>query len=108
MHPFPRSFIHSLLVLALAILSRGGSALAADSPDKIRFNRDVRPILSDNCFACHGPDKNKRKAKLRLDDRDTALSLKALVPNKPDESEIVTRIFSADPKEKMPPPESNK
>ncbi|HEY8749052.1 MAG TPA: PSD1 and planctomycete cytochrome C domain-containing protein [Tepidisphaeraceae bacterium] len=81
---------------------------AADTPAKLGYNRDIRPLLSDNCFACHGPDKNKRKAKLRLDDRASALEIEAFVPGKPDQSELIKRIFSTDPKEKMPPPESNK
>ena len=74
----------------------------------LTYNRDIRPILSDNCFACHGPDKNKRKAKLRLDDRDSATGLKAIVEGKPDDSEAIARINSTDPKELMPPPASHK
>ena len=77
-------------------------------PARVEFNRDVRPILSDNCFLCHGPDKNRRKADLRLDLRDEALKAEAFVPGKPDESELVARIFSTDPDELMPPPKSNK
>ena len=49
------------------------TAFAAAAPSKVDFNRDVRPILAENCFACHGPDEDKRKAKLRLDVRDVAL-----------------------------------
>ncbi len=71
--------------------------------DKIQFNRDIRPILSENCFACHGPDKNKRKAKLRLDDRAVAVEKGAIVPGKPAESELVKRIFSKDAVVFMPP-----
>ena len=62
-------------------------SLQANSTNQIRFNRDIRPILSENCFACHGPDKNKRKAKLRLDVREVALEREAFVPGKP-----VTRL----------------
>ena len=76
--------------------------------DKLQYNRDVRPILSDNCFRCHGPDKAIRKAKLRLDQREVALEREAFVPGKPDESELVKRIFSQDPEESMPPPDSHK
>ncbi len=83
------------------------SATAA-VPDRVEFNRDVRPILSDNCFLCHGPDKNRRKADLRLDLRDEALKAEAFVPGKPDESELVARILSTDSDEVMPPPKSNK
>src|SRR4029077_16798651 len=65
-------------------------------------------ILADNCFLCHGPDKGRRKAGLRLDLRDEALKAEAFVPNKPDVSELVARVFSTDPDELMPPPKSNK
>src|SRR4051812_12124020 len=51
--------------------------------DQISYNREIRPILSDNCFFCHGPDINKRKAKLRLDVREDAIEKKAFVPGKP-------------------------
>ncbi|WP_435005579.1 PSD1 and planctomycete cytochrome C domain-containing protein [Tundrisphaera lichenicola] len=77
-------------------------------PARIEFNRDVRPILSDSCFFCHGPDKNHREAKLRLDLRDEALEAEAFNPGKPDESELIARILSDDPEELMPPPKSNK
>ncbi|HEX3600884.1 MAG TPA: c-type cytochrome domain-containing protein, partial [Lacipirellulaceae bacterium] len=76
---------------------------AADAPIpvKIEFNRDVRPILSDNCFHCHGPDKNARQAEMRLDIRDEAVKAASsgatpLLPGKPDESEVVRRINSTD------------
>ena len=76
------------------------------------FNRDVRPILSDKCFSCHGPDESKRKAKLRLDGFDVATKARdgraAVVPGKPESSEAVRRIHSADADEMMPPPESKK
>ncbi len=77
-------------------------------PDRIEFNRDVRPILSDNCFACHGPDASHRKAKLRLDVREMALAREAFVPGKPADSELVVRINSKDEDEMMPPPDSHK
>ncbi|HJO09611.1 MAG TPA: DUF1549 domain-containing protein, partial [Verrucomicrobiota bacterium] len=73
---------------------------------EVDFNRDVRSILADKCFACHGPAKEGRKAKLRLDDRAVAVKKGAITPGKPDESEMVLRIFSGDPEEVMPPPES--
>ncbi len=79
------------------------SARAADLPT---YNRDVRPILSDKCFACHGPDAAKRKAKLRLDIRESAIARKAFVPGKPNLSEAIKRILSHDADEQMPPPES--
>ncbi len=77
-------------------------------PETIEFNRDVRPILSDNCFSCHGPDASHRKAKLRLDVREAALAKEAFVPGKPAESELVVRIKSQDDDEVMPPPDSHK
>jgi hypothetical protein len=81
---------------------------AAAGPNEIQFNRDVRPILSENCFVCHGHDKNQRKAKLRLDVRDVAIERGAIVPAKTEESKLVEHIFSTDPDEIMPPPKSNK
>jgi hypothetical protein len=81
-------------------------------PDSIKFNRDIRPILSDNCFFCHGPDKNTREANLRLDTPEGLVSdeehAAALVPGKPDDSELIRRILSTDPSELMPPPQSGK
>jgi len=83
------------------------SALIADEPRKIEFNRDIRPILSNNCFVCHGPDNNLRKAKLRLDDEKDAHK-KVIVAGKPLVSEFFRRIVSDDPDEKMPPAKSKK
>ena len=78
----------------------------------LRFNRDIRPILSDHCYSCHGPDAHSRKAKLRFDQRDSALSSNpespAIVPGKSGISQMIQRIFSADKEEVMPPPEINK
>jgi hypothetical protein len=72
------------------------------------FNRDVRPILSDKCFKCHGPDSAARKADLRLDQREVALKTGAIVPGKPDESLLVERIFAEGPADRMPPENSGK
>ena len=83
-------------------------APALPAEEAIVFNRDVRPILSENCFACHGPDKKKRKGDLRLDVRDEVIKHEALVAGKPEESELVSRINSEDPDERMPPPSSRK
>ncbi len=74
----------------------------------IEFNRDIRPILSENCFACHGHDKNRRKAKLRLDVREVAVERGAIVPGKPEESKLVEHIFAENPDDRMPPPDSRK
>src|SRR4051794_59706 len=107
--PTRSAFFAAVVAFTLMVPAvQARAAEPASKGDRIRYNRDIRPILSDNCFACHGPDKNKRKAKLRLDDREAALAKEAFVPGKPDESELVTRIFSNDPDEQMPPPESHK
>ena len=81
--------------------------LAAPASD-ISFNRDIRPILSENCFYCHGQDGNKRKADLRLDSRDAAIAKNAFIPGNPDDSELVKRLVSSDPDEIMPPPDSHR
>jgi hypothetical protein len=76
--------------------------------DPVSFNRDIRPILSDNCFFCHGPDASHRQADLRLDLRNDAMSAGAIVPGKPAESTLVSRVNATDADELMPPPESHK
>ena len=82
----------------------GTASRAADSG--LEYNRDIRPILPDNCFACHGPDSASRKADLRLDQREAAVEMSAIAPGKPDASELIRRILSDDPDELMPPPTS--
>ena len=78
-------------------------------PAKVEFNRDIRPILADTCFACHGPDQNKRQADLRLDVEEHAVgNQKAIVPGKPDESEFIKRITADDADERMPPGSTGK
>ncbi|MBM3967134.1 MAG: DUF1549 domain-containing protein, partial [Planctomycetes bacterium] len=74
----------------------------------IEFNRDIRPILSEYCFACHGPDKNSRQADLRLDDREVAVSSGAIVEGDPSASTIIERILTDDPDQLMPPPKTGK
>jgi hypothetical protein len=76
--------------------------------DVVEFNRDIRPILSENCFLCHGPDSGTRKANLRLDRREVAVELGAIVPGDTDASELLYRINSDDELEHMPPRESHK
>lgn len=93
-----------LVLLLVGVLFR----VSAAESSSLRYNRDIRPLLSDNCFQCHGPDKAQRKAKLRLDVRDAALEQGAFVPGKPDESELVKRIFTEDPDDRMPPAEIHK
>jgi len=96
------------LALVAAVGIRMGPARAAEQlPRTIVFNRDIRPILSDNCFLCHGPDKAQRKARLRLDLEKDALAdlggYHAIVPGKTAESELVLRITEKDAKKRMPP-----
>jgi len=79
--------------------------LAADSKG-IDFNRDIRPILSDNCFYCHGPDDTTRMAGIRLDTKEGALA--ALTPGKPETSRLYLRVAHADPKLRMPPPSAGR
>jgi hypothetical protein len=81
---------------------------SARAEDRVRFNRDIRPILSQHCLSCHGPDRAARKAGLRLDDRDIALQKQAIVPGHPDKSEMIARILADDPKTVMPPPRVKK
>lgn len=100
-----RALIFLVGVAGLAIaFSRAGAV----EQRKITYNRDVRPILSDNCFYCHGPDKNHRDGKFRLDVRDSALAKGAIVPGKISASKLVDRIFSSDPDDVMPPPKTHK
>jgi hypothetical protein len=85
----------------------------ANSPDStVRYSRDIRPILADRCFHCHGMDEGSRKAKLRLDERESAIQPRkgtaAIVPGDLDASELWHRITSHEPDEQMPPPDANK
>ncbi|MDF1858637.1 MAG: PSD1 and planctomycete cytochrome C domain-containing protein [Verrucomicrobiales bacterium] len=89
-------------------LVAGFLVLPAIAEEKLSFNRDIRPILSDKCFSCHGPDKNTREADLRLDVREAALEMEAIVPGDVKASESYWRILSDDEEELMPPPESHK
>ena len=73
----------------------------------LRFDRDIRPILSDRCFQCHGPDRKNRESELRLDQEDVAKKV-AIVPGEARKSELVARITSEDATDRMPPPDSNK
>src|SRR5262245_26899687 len=98
-----RSSVSLLAPAVLAILS----ATPARAGDQVDFNRDIRPLLSDKCYFCHGPDPKQRKAGLRLDDRDVAIKKKAIVPGKPDESDLIDRINAKDDAV-MPPPETHK
>jgi mono/diheme cytochrome c family protein len=98
------SFQHPAVRALVALFLCTGPISAAP----VEFDRDIRPILAEHCFACHGSDSAARKAKLRLDLRDVAVSKKAIVPGKPDDSTLIQRVFCEDPKEVMPPVKSNK
>jgi hypothetical protein len=92
-----------------ALASRGAPPAEAPLPDRVDFNRDVRPIFSEACYQCHGPDKNHRKAGLRLDTREGIFGKRGgVVPGKPAESEVYLRLVAADPAERMPQAESDK
>lgn len=88
------------------------TASAANLPDKVDFNFHIRPILSDRCFACHGPDEKARRGGFRLDTAEGAFAVRdrsgktPIVPRQPAESEVYRRITAADPADLMPPPES--
>jgi len=87
-------------VLASAILG------AADTP--ISYTRDIRPILSENCFYCHGQDPNQRKADIRFDTLQGQKESGTITPGKPSESPLIDRIHSGDATKLMPPPKSNR
>lgn len=101
----------SLFAVAFATgcISRSNS----DVPEVVDFNQHIRPILSTNCYVCHGPDISTREAGLRLDLRDSAIVAlesgeTAVVPGHPTQSELIRRVTSSDPEERMPPPELKK
>jgi hypothetical protein len=95
---------HFYVLLIVALMP---AVLAAQTPARLEFNRDIRPILSDACFHCHGPDKNKRKADLSLDTPAGAFEdrggYQAIVPKHPDKSAVLERLLSSDPAKRMPP-----
>ncbi|MEX2217111.1 MAG: PSD1 and planctomycete cytochrome C domain-containing protein [Phycisphaeraceae bacterium] len=97
-------------IFAAAMLIAASQAAVAAEVDPVSFNRDIRPIMSDTCFKCHGPAT--QKAKLRLDIREEAIKLKGditpIVPGKPEASEIIKRIFSTEPDDIMPPADSHR
>jgi hypothetical protein len=113
--------INRLIVLVLSVsvgiytlnACTDSAAQGSEIPDVVDYNFHVRPILADNCFACHGPDSKKRQAGLRLDIAEEAYkALKenptkhALIPRKPKESEVYLRLITKDAELKMPPIDS--
>ena len=99
-----RQRVFSILLAGLAV-SAGSASTAAD---EVAYNRDIRPILVENCFACHGADSASRQADLRLDRRDDAIASGGIVPGDPDSSPLLDRVYSDDPEEVMPPPATKK
>src|ERR1041385_9044212 len=107
--------LSGLVLVAATSLSSNAAAAVGDrvaGKGNVDFSRDIQPILSDNCFRCHGPDEKARKGKLRLDTKEGAFRVKdgktVIVPGKSAESELFQRITSKDPDDQMPPPESNR
>jgi len=96
-------------------LAVAGALLFASAPaaERVQFNRDIRPIFSDTCFACHGPDENKVKGKLRLDSLDAARKggksgEPAITPGHPEKSEVMKRLLTKDTDDHMPPADFHK
>ena len=105
--------LRALCLIAVAVLGLPTLFAADQTDDTVRFNRDIRPIMSDTCFHCHGFDAKSRKGGLRLDLREEALKAGksgeiAIVPGKPDESEVIKRLYTKDEEDLMPQKESHK
>jgi Protein of unknown function (DUF1553)/Protein of unknown function (DUF1549)/Planctomycete cytochrome C len=105
-----RTISFLLIAASFALSFTFGSAPAADvsvpKSSRVDFSRDILPILSENCFRCHGPDEKARKAKLRLDRHEGAL--RVIVPGKSGDSELIRRVTSNEPEEVMPPPKTKR
>jgi hypothetical protein len=99
-HLLPKITIYVTVVMC------GSFRPLAFADEEVGFNRTIRPLLAAKCLACHGPDEEELQAELRLDVRESAIDSGALVPGKPEESELLRRILSEDPDEQMPPPDS--
>ncbi|MEQ8787625.1 MAG: PSD1 and planctomycete cytochrome C domain-containing protein [Pirellulaceae bacterium] len=101
-----RPLFCALLALSSLVVGSAAPRATLAAAPRIEFNRDIRPILSDKCFACHGPDEKHREADLRLDTAEGAKS--AITAEKPEASELIARITSEDESERMPPSQSKK
>jgi hypothetical protein len=111
MSPGPRQILRSMLLLTSFQLVGLNDSVFAD--DRVDFNREIRPILSDMCYKCHGPDSAERKAGLRLDGHAGATARlesgsTAVVPGKPEDSQLIARVTTSDPDLIMPPPETDR
>ena len=111
--PNLRSGAWILTLLAATLVPNPLRAAGPEESLPLDFNRDIRPILADNCYACHGPDQNQRMAGLRLDSQDSALGRldsgnRAIVPGNPEESQLIRRITAEDEALRMPPAYSGK
>jgi hypothetical protein len=95
-------------LIACLLPFAGVSRLAAQPTRPVEFNRDIRPILADHCFTCHGPAKSTRKAGLRLDTRDGLFAEEIVVPGKPQSSKVWERVSSTEAEHVMPPPGKNR
>lgn len=102
-----QQFLHGSTVLLAAAILGNAQSKSAELQKSVSFNRDIRPILSNNCYSCHGPDKSTRKAKLRIDNQKDAHE-ETIVPGKPEESEFYYRISTDDEDDMMPHPDSTK
>src|SRR5260370_21538853 len=106
-----RIFAISTVLFGAAQIAAGEQSSSSALPDKIEFNRDIRPILAENCYSCHGPDASQRKADLRLDTRDGLFAaiedVHPVIPEHPEQSEIYRRITNDNPDERMPHPKSS-
>lgn len=109
----PHMFCVLRTICATAVLALAAMRLQASGPDPrqmppVDFNRDIRPILAQHCWSCHGPDEQTRQADLRLDRRESAVAAKAIAPGDPAASELINRIESDDEAQQMPPPDAKK
>src|SRR5688572_25023587 len=101
------------ILISIFVAAAVGLVTATAAQPTVDFNRDIRPILSNKCLACHGPDDGQRQAGLRLDEEKIAThelesGATAIVPGNPDSSELIARVTSTDEAMRMPPPEFGK